>query len=118
VGLAIGMQAILSPKRAAKSPINYTVHVMADDTTRFLATVLAPSGLNKSDYKAVAEGIISKYVSGRQGVLWVFDDAEAEKLQWVPLDVELTPQQQARYDAHLRAMANYRDGTITALEAY
>lgn len=78
-------------------------------------TALASSGLGKDKYEFIIKDIVSKKLAGKNGIIWVFDDAEAEKLQRIP---ELTQQQQDYYDGHLRAMANILRGDISSMAAF
>ncbi|MEI6500524.1 MAG: hypothetical protein WCP21_05795 [Armatimonadota bacterium] len=101
----------------------YTPNVLRQATTDTgtpvlaITTTVAP-GLEAKTYEGVLRDIVKKSFAGKNGNVWVFDDLEAEKLQWIPLTTDLTQQQQDYYDAHLRAMTTVVGGEITKVATY
>ena len=78
-------------------------------------TVLVAPGTTSEQCKIVIEDVVAKRLSGKNGSVMIFDDANAEKLQWLPYTTELSKQQQDYCDQHVKAMANILRGKIVKL---
>jgi hypothetical protein len=96
-----------------RQAVNDSGNPVADTTTTL------PAGLGGKTYEEAIKKIVERvYVGRTTGHVWVFDDADAEKLQWLPISTDLTQQQQDEYDKHLRAMAAVLEGRIDKIATY